>query len=74
LGNIAKNNLEYCHYDDSYYDIDTSVIWQNKILAFNGIDKNEFFENIKEIMDKSVIRIKTLVVVNLGKTRGLVDH
>jgi hypothetical protein len=35
---LLKSNEENCTYDDSYYDIDTSVIWLNKILTINNID------------------------------------
>lgn len=31
------------------------VIWLNKILIFNSIDKIKFFQDVKSIMDKSVI-------------------
>ena len=57
---LLKNNKEHCSYDDSYYDIDSSVIWLKKILAFNSINEEKFFEDVKSVMDKSVIKIITL--------------
>jgi hypothetical protein len=39
--------------------VDTSVIWLNKILVYNGIDKSKFFEDVKAVMDKSVIKINS---------------
>ena len=57
---LLKSNEENCTYDDSYYDIDTSVIWLNKILTINNIDKDRFFKDVKSVMDKSVMKINTL--------------
>jgi hypothetical protein len=36
------------------------VIWLNKILIFNSIDKIKFFQDVKSIMDKSDIKINNL--------------
>jgi hypothetical protein len=57
---LLESSLEHCTFDDSYYDIDTSVVWLGKILAFNNIDKDKFFEDVMAVMDKSVIKINTI--------------
>ena len=68
---LLKSNEENCTYDDSYYDIDTSVIWLNKILTINNINKDRFFKDVKSVMDKSVMKINTLWFYgpsNVGKS------
>jgi hypothetical protein len=57
---LLNSNKEHCTYDDSYYDVDTSIIWLKKILLFNGINETKFLEDVKAVMDKSLFKINTI--------------
>jgi hypothetical protein len=57
---LLNSNKEHCTYDESYYDVDTSIIWLKKILLFNGINETKFLEDVKAVMDKSLIKINTI--------------
>jgi hypothetical protein len=72
---LLNSNKEHCTYDDSYYDVDTSIIWLKKILLFNGINETKFLEDVKAVMDKSLIKINTIWFYgpsNAGKS--LIDN
>lgn len=51
---------DFCKYDNTYYDLDSSYIWLLKILEFNNIDHDNFFNSIKNVIYKTEMKINSI--------------
>lgn len=69
---IMNLNEQYVTYSESlYYDIDTSLVWLRKILAFNGIEEATFIKSVNSVMNKTDMKINSIWLfgaTNAGKS------